>query len=113
MLSLIGQLEVRAGVDSAHVQPEQRKCITIKDRKNSRPKNSVVDPVSLNPDTDPAFQVNPDTDPAAFRVNPDPIRIFGFDDQNIEEKNTTVLRSPHPRNTTIHYGGGRGGRLAD
>jgi hypothetical protein len=30
-------------------------------------KSSVVDPVSLNPDPDPAFQVNQDSDPV-----PDP-----------------------------------------
>ncbi len=40
-----------------------------------------MDPDSWNPDTDPdpAFQVNPD---------PDPIRIQGFDDQKLKEKNT-------------------------
>jgi hypothetical protein len=37
--------------------------------------NSVVNPDSFNPD--------PDTDPdPEFRVNPDQIRIQGFDDQN-------------------------------
>ena len=32
--------------------------------------SSVVDPDSVNPDTDPdaAFQVNPDTDPGIFRI---------------------------------------------
>jgi hypothetical protein len=42
----------------------------------------ILDPDSLNPDTDPdpAFQVNPDTDPE--------IRIQGFDDQKFKEKNT-------------------------
>jgi hypothetical protein len=38
-----------------------------------------VDPGSLNPDPDPAFQVDPD---------PDPIRIQGFDDQKSKKKNT-------------------------
>jgi hypothetical protein len=36
-----------------------------------------VAPESLNPDPDPAFQ-----------ENPDPIRIQGFDDQKLKEKNT-------------------------
>jgi hypothetical protein len=31
----------------------------------------VVDPDSLNPDPNPAFQVDPDPD-TAFQVNPDP-----------------------------------------
>jgi hypothetical protein len=34
-----------------------------------------VDPDSLNPDPDPAFQ-----------VNPDPIRFQGFDDQKLKKK---------------------------
>ncbi len=38
-----------------------------------------MDPVSLNPDPDPAFQVNPDPDT-------DPIRIKGFDDQKLKKK---------------------------
>jgi hypothetical protein len=40
---------------------------------------SVVDLDSLNPD--------PDMDPdPAFQVNPDPIWIQGFDDQNLKKK---------------------------
>ncbi len=38
-------------------------------------KSSVLDPDSLNPNTDP--------DPA-FQVEPDPIRVQGFDDQNLK-----------------------------
>ncbi len=38
-------------------------------------RRSVVDPDSLNPDPDPAFQVNPDTN-----------RIRGFEDQKLKEK---------------------------
>jgi hypothetical protein len=37
-----------------------------------------VDPKSLNPDPHPTFQVN---------LDPDPIRIQGFDDQKLKEKN--------------------------
>jgi hypothetical protein len=40
-----------------------------------------VDPDSLNPDPDPVFQVNSDTDPDL-----DPIRIQGFDEQNMKRK---------------------------
>ncbi len=40
-----------------------------------------MDPDTLNPDPDPAFQVNPDTDPV-----PDP----GFDDQKLR-KNTAEI----------------------
>jgi hypothetical protein len=45
-----------------------------------KPKN--VDPDSLNPDPDPAFQVNPDRDQ-------DPIRIQGFDHQKLKKTKTT------------------------
>jgi hypothetical protein len=35
----------------------------------------------LDPDPDPAFQVNPDPG-----MDPDPILIQGFDDQNLKKK---------------------------
>jgi hypothetical protein len=41
----------------------------------TRPVGRAVDPDSLNPDTDPAFQ-----------VNLDPIQIQGFDDQKLKKK---------------------------
>ncbi len=42
------------------------------------PFSKAVDPDSLNPDPDPAFQVHPDTDL-------DLIRIQGFDYQNLKK----------------------------
>ncbi len=46
-------------------------------------------PNSLNPD--------PDTEPA-FQMNPDPIRIQGFDDQNIKklQEKPSALKREHP-----------------
>ncbi len=41
-----------------------------------------MDTDSLDTDPDPTFQVNPD---------PDPIRIQGFDDQKLKEKNTAGI----------------------
>ncbi len=45
----------------------------------------LLNPDLLNPvkDPDPALQVNTDPD-----MDPDPIRIQGFDDQKLKEKNT-------------------------
>ncbi len=44
-----------------------------------------MDPDSLNPDPDTAFQVNQDQD-----TDPDPIRIHGFDDKKLKKKITYV-----------------------
>jgi hypothetical protein len=44
----------------------------------------AVDPDSMNPDPDTAFQVNQDPD-----TDPDTIRIQGFDVQKLKKKNTS------------------------
>ncbi len=46
-----------------------------------------MDPDSLNPDPDPAFQLNPDSDTDSD-TDADPTRIQGFDDQKLKKKNT-------------------------
>ncbi len=52
---------------------------------------SVVDPDSFIPGPDPAFQVNPDWIRIRFRIWIW-IRIQGFDDQKLEEKNTAEFK---------------------